>query len=88
MNTTRREFIKTSALAVAGGALLSSCSFSSPVKKELMGLQLYCVRDEMKELIDRGVEIEYYFQGNKLPEGYFGMDFEIRMILPLNPVQL
>lgn len=48
MNTTRREFIKTSALAVAGGALLSSCSFSSPVKKELMGLQLYCVRDEMK----------------------------------------
>ncbi len=48
MNTTRREFIKTSALAVAGGALVSSCSFSSPVKKELMGLQLYCVRDEMK----------------------------------------
>lgn len=42
----------------------------------------------VKELIDRGVEIEYYFQGNKLPEGYFGMDFEIRMILPLDPVQL
>jgi len=48
MHTTRREFIKTSALAVAGGVLLSSCSPSSSVKKELMGLQLYCVRDEMK----------------------------------------
>lgn len=42
----------------------------------------------VKELMDRGVEIEYYFNGNKLPEGFFGMDFEIRMILPLNPVKL
>jgi len=47
MNTTRREFIKTSALAVAGTTLFSSCNFSATTKNELMGLQLYCVRDEM-----------------------------------------
>jgi sugar phosphate isomerase/epimerase len=48
MTTSRREFIKKSALAVAGGSLLSSSLFAAPAKKELMGLQLYCVRDEMK----------------------------------------
>lgn len=48
MKTTRRDFIKHSALAVAGGSLLSSSLFASPAKKELLGLQLYCVRDEMK----------------------------------------
>ncbi len=48
MNTTRRDFIKTSAMAIAGGTFLSSCNFSGPIKNELMGLQLYCVRDEMK----------------------------------------
>lgn len=48
MTTSRREFLKKSALAVAGGSLLSSSLFAAPAKKELMGLQLYCVRDEMK----------------------------------------
>jgi sugar phosphate isomerase/epimerase len=48
MNTTRRDFIKTGAMAIAGSAFLSSCNFSGSTKKELMGLQLYCVRDEMK----------------------------------------
>ncbi len=48
MNTSRREFIKKSTLAVAGGSLLSSSLFAAHAKKELMGLQLYCVRDEMK----------------------------------------
>jgi sugar phosphate isomerase/epimerase len=48
MTTSRRDFIKTSALAVAGGSLLSSSLFANPPKKKLLGLQLYCVRDEMK----------------------------------------
>ncbi|MBL7877676.1 MAG: twin-arginine translocation signal domain-containing protein, partial [Cyclobacteriaceae bacterium] len=48
MKTTRRDFIKQSALAVAGGSLLSTSLFASPAKNELLGLQLYCVRDEMK----------------------------------------
>jgi sugar phosphate isomerase/epimerase len=48
MKSTRREFIKKSALTVVGGSLLSSSLFAYSAKKELMGLQLYCVRDEMK----------------------------------------
>lgn len=49
MPTSRRDFIKKSALAVAGGSLLSSSLFANPPKKKLLGLQLYCVRDEMKK---------------------------------------
>jgi sugar phosphate isomerase/epimerase len=48
MTTSRRDFIKKSALAVAGGSLLSSSLFAYAPKKKLLGLQLYCVRDEMK----------------------------------------
>lgn len=49
MTTSRRNFLKTSALAVAGASLLSKNAFGSTVKPgELLGLQLYCVRDEMK----------------------------------------
>ncbi len=49
MTTSRRDFIKKSALAVAGGSLLSSSLFANAPKKKLLGLQLYCVRDEMKK---------------------------------------
>ena len=49
MTTSRRNFIKKSALAAAGGSLLSSALFATPPKKQLLGLQLYCVRDEMKK---------------------------------------
>lgn len=49
MTTSRRDFIKKSALAVAGGSLLSSSLFANASKKKLLGLQLYCVRDEMKK---------------------------------------
>ncbi|MEQ1587723.1 MAG: sugar phosphate isomerase/epimerase [Cyclobacteriaceae bacterium] len=48
MTTSRREFLKKSALAVAGSSLLSSSLFAASAKNELMGLQLYCVKDEMK----------------------------------------
>lgn len=48
MTTSRREFLKKSALAVAGSSLLSSSLLAAPAKNELMGLQLYCVREEMK----------------------------------------
>ena len=49
MTTSRREFLKQSAFALAGTAALSQSVFAN-VKggNELMGLQLYCVRDEMK----------------------------------------
>ena len=49
MSTSRREFIKKSALAVAGGSLLSSSLFANAPKKKLLGLQLYCVREDMKK---------------------------------------
>ena len=49
MTTSRRDFIKKSTLAVAGGSLLSSSLFANAPKKKLLGLQLYCVRDEMKK---------------------------------------
>jgi sugar phosphate isomerase/epimerase len=48
MTTSRRDFLKKSALTVAGGSLLSSLFANAP-KKKLLGLQLYCVRDDMKK---------------------------------------
>lgn len=49
MQTTRRNFIKTGALAVAGTAVLSESVFAAPAKKNVaVGMQLYSVRDDMK----------------------------------------
>ncbi|MEO7990537.1 MAG: TIM barrel protein [Chryseolinea sp.] len=49
MTTSRRNFLKTGALAVAGASLLTKSAFASTAKPaELLGLQLYCVREEMK----------------------------------------
>jgi hypothetical protein len=42
----------------------------------------------VKELIDRGVEIEYFHNGKPLPDDWKGLDFEIRMHLPMEPIQL
>jgi len=49
MSTSRRDFLKKSTLAVAGGTLLSGSLFANAPKKKLLGLQLYCVRDDMKK---------------------------------------
>lgn len=48
MNPSRRDFIKKSALAVAGTSLFSSSLLANTAKPQLLGMQLYCVRDEMK----------------------------------------
>jgi sugar phosphate isomerase/epimerase len=48
MQSSRRTFIKTGALAIAGGVLLNSNLFASVRGKELVGLQLYSVRAAMK----------------------------------------
>ena len=49
----RREFLKTAALAVAGGIvaphLLTSCGGSSAPKKHI-GLQLYSLRDDVRDI--------------------------------------
>jgi sugar phosphate isomerase/epimerase len=48
MTTSRRRFIKQSALTLAGVALLSKNAFSF-ASKELTGIQLYSIRDDMKK---------------------------------------
>ena len=49
MSTSRRTFLKNSALAVAATSIRirPGSIFSSPTKKDLVGLQLYSVRDAM-----------------------------------------
>jgi sugar phosphate isomerase/epimerase len=47
--TTRRSFLKKSALLVTGTALLSKHSFAMPAPGEIIGIQLYSVRDDMKK---------------------------------------
>ena len=48
MNTSRRNFLKKSTVALAGVSLLPDSLMSFPLKKEITGVQLYSVRDEMK----------------------------------------
>lgn len=50
MQSSRRNFLKQSAVAIAGTTLLTRSVFakSSPAPKALVGIQLYSVRDEMK----------------------------------------
>ncbi|MFZ6001333.1 MAG: sugar phosphate isomerase/epimerase family protein [Bacteroidota bacterium] len=47
MKTNRRQFLKTSALALAGTSLLSTEVWAK--EKTLTGIQLYSVRDDMKK---------------------------------------
>jgi sugar phosphate isomerase/epimerase len=49
MTTSRRTFIKNSAFLLAGTALLSKTSFAASKPAEILGLQLYSVRDDMKK---------------------------------------
>jgi sugar phosphate isomerase/epimerase len=50
MKTSRREFLKTSAMAIAGTALLSKAACAAAAKPATVtAVQLYCVRDEMRQ---------------------------------------
>ncbi len=52
MNNSRRTFIKKSTLALAGSSILSKISFANPLHlkdEEIVGIQLYSVRDDMKK---------------------------------------
>ncbi|HUQ96115.1 MAG TPA: sugar phosphate isomerase/epimerase, partial [Chitinophagaceae bacterium] len=49
MNTSRRSFLKNSALTLAGTALLPKTFFAAPVAPAIVGVQLYSVRDDMKK---------------------------------------
>ncbi len=48
MKTSRRTFIKTGAFAAAGAALLKHDAFASVPKKGIVALQLYSIREDMK----------------------------------------
>lgn len=48
MKTTRRSFIRNSAVLLAGTTFLSKTALAVPKTSELLGLQLYSVRDDMK----------------------------------------
>ncbi len=50
MKTTRREFIRTSTLAMAGAVLLAKAGCSSGRNRNIVtAAQLYCVRDDMRQ---------------------------------------
>ena len=49
MNTSRRDFIKKSALSVLGSSVIVNSLMAAKPAKQLTGLQLYSVRDEMKQ---------------------------------------
>ena len=49
MKTTRRSFIKNSAVLLAGSAVLSKKSFAAFKPDEIVGIQLYSVRDDMQK---------------------------------------
>jgi len=48
-NPSRREFLKKSALAVTSTAILPRFIHASGKPAEMVGVQLYCIREEMKE---------------------------------------
>lgn len=48
MLTSRRTFLRNSSLALAGSAFLSNHVFGQNKQQELLGIQLYSIRDEMK----------------------------------------
>ena len=47
MNNSRRTFLKNSAFALAGTSILSRVSLANRKDSELVGIQLYSVRDDM-----------------------------------------
>lgn len=49
MTTSRRTFLKNSALLMAGTSLLSKTTFAASKSSEIIGVQLYSVRDDMKK---------------------------------------
>jgi sugar phosphate isomerase/epimerase len=49
MKTSRRAFIQNSAVLLAGTTLLSKTAFAAPRPSEILGIQLYSVREDMKK---------------------------------------
>ncbi|BAU55136.1 TIM barrel protein [Mucilaginibacter gotjawali] len=90
MNNSRRTFLKTSAVAIAGAALLPEFLTAKNNKKiERVGLQLYSVRDAMmkdpagslKKLADMGyIHVEHANYVDRKFYGYNAKDFKKLLI--------
>ncbi len=85
MNTSRRKFIQTSAVAMAGAAFMPELLFAKEKKIERLGLQLYSVRDAMKvdpagslkKLADMGyIHVEHANYVDRKFYGYTAKDFK------------
>jgi sugar phosphate isomerase/epimerase len=85
MRHSRRSFLRTGALAVTAAGLLPSRSFAAPKKKDIVGIQLYSVRDAMakdpagslKKLADMGYRyVEHANYKDRKFYGYTPKDFK------------
>jgi len=79
MNTSRRRFLKQGSFALAGTTLFSSSLFAAnKATNEILGIQLYSVRDDMKkdpsgtlkQLADRGYK--YVEHANYIDGKFYG----------------
>lgn len=85
MTNSRRKFIKTTALGVAGAALIPDLLFAGLKKIERLGIQLYSVRDAMlkdprgslKKLSDMGyIHVEHANYIDRKFYGYTAKEFK------------
>ncbi|HRO45346.1 sugar phosphate isomerase/epimerase family protein [Agriterribacter sp.] len=85
MYTSRRNFLKKTALALAGTTVLSNEIFAAKKTKELLGVQLYSIRDDMKkdplgslkQLAEMGYKnVEHANYGNRKFYGYAASEFK------------
>ncbi len=49
MNTSRRKFLRNTAMVAAGSSFFSSSLLANPARTQITGIQLYTVRDDMKK---------------------------------------
>src|ERR1700733_3631023 len=85
MNPSRRSFLKKTAITVTGTVLVSNSVFSAKRDKQITGLQLYTVRDDMKkdpsgtlkQLAGMGyVYVEHANYGKRKFYGYSPVEFK------------
>jgi sugar phosphate isomerase/epimerase len=88
MQTSRRNFIKSTGLTVAGLSVLRNDFFTDNKKKKLLGLQLYSVRDDMqkdpmgtlKQLAEMGYKnVEHANYVNRKFYGWTAQEFKKRL---------
>lgn len=88
MNTSRRDFLKTGALAVAGTAILPGGLLAAARAKGILGVQLYSVRDDMKndpagtlkQVADMGYKyVEHANYVNRKFYGWTAAEFKKRL---------